>query len=112
VGGLRAAGAGGQCAPAALDRCFWAAPQLHRYSAALGALPYLRAVATLSHVTPDEAKRRANLRKRGSDLGDAERIFRGFTLTAENTREPYGERRFLTLGLLEDQVVSVAHTSW
>ena len=41
---------------------------------------------------------------------DAERVFRGFTLTAENTREAYGERRFLTLGLLEDQVVSVAHT--
>jgi uncharacterized DUF497 family protein len=25
-------------------------------------------------------------------------------------REAYGERRFLSLGLLEDQVVSVAHT--
>ena len=25
-------------------------------------------------------------------------------------REVYGDRRFLTLGLLEDQVVSVAHT--
>jgi uncharacterized protein len=32
------------------------------------------------------------------------------TLTAEDTREAYGERRFLTLGLLEDQVVSVTHT--
>lgn len=54
----------------------------------------------------DEAKRRANLRKHGIDFADAERIFRGFTLTAEDTREAYGERRFLTLGLLEDQVVS------
>jgi uncharacterized DUF497 family protein len=50
------------------------------------------------------------LRKHGIDFVDAERIFRGFTLTAENTREAYGERRFLTLGLLEDQVVSIAHT--
>ena len=58
----------------------------------------------------DEAKRRANLRKHGIDFIDAERIFGGFTLTAEDVREPYGERRFLTLGLLEDQVVSVAHT--
>ena len=41
---------------------------------------------------------------------DAERIFRGFTLTAEDTRKAYGDRRFLTLGLLENQVVSVAHT--
>ena len=31
-------------------------------------------------------------------------------MTAEDVREAYGERRFLTLGLLEDQVVSVAHT--
>jgi uncharacterized DUF497 family protein len=60
--------------------------------------------------TWDEAKRRANLRKHGIDFVDAERIFRGFTLTAEDTREAYGERRFLTLGLLEDQVVSIAHT--
>jgi uncharacterized DUF497 family protein len=58
----------------------------------------------------DEAKRGANLRKHGIDFVDAERIFGGFTLTAEDTREAYGERRFLTLGLLEDQVVSVAHT--
>ena len=58
----------------------------------------------------DEAKRRANLRKHGIDFIDAERIFGGFTLTAEDVREAYGERRFLTLGLLEDQVVSVAQT--
>jgi uncharacterized protein len=38
------------------------------------------------------------------DFRDAEKIFRGFTLTAEDTREAYGERRFLTLGLLHDQV--------
>jgi uncharacterized protein len=60
--------------------------------------------------TWDEAKRRANLRKHGIDFADAKWIFRGFTLTAEDTCEAYGERRFLTLGLLEDQVVSVAHT--
>jgi uncharacterized protein len=60
--------------------------------------------------TWDEAKRRANLRKHGIDFVDAQLIFRGFTLTAEDTREAYGERRFLTLGLLEDQVVSVTHT--
>ena len=51
----------------------------------------------------DEAKRRANLRKHGIDFIHAERIFRGFTLTAEDMREVYGERRFLALGLPEDQ---------
>ena len=58
----------------------------------------------------DEAKRRANLRKHGIDFADAGKIFRGLTFTAEDDREDYGEQRFLTLGLLEDQVVSVAHT--
>jgi len=58
----------------------------------------------------DERKRLANLRKHGIDFRDAPKIFRGFTLTAEDDRESYGERRLLTLGLLEDQVVSVAHT--
>jgi len=58
----------------------------------------------------DEAKRWLNLRKHGIDFADAEKIFRGVTFTAEDTREDYGEQRFLTLGLLEDQVVSVAHT--
>ena len=47
---------------------------------------------------------------RGIDFVDVEQIFRGFTMTAEDTSEAYGEHRFLTLGLLEDQVVSVAHT--
>ena len=64
----------------------------------------------MTRFTWDDAKRRANLRKHGIDFAHAERIFRGFTLTAEDMRETYGEQRFLTLGLLEDQVVSVAHT--
>jgi uncharacterized protein len=58
----------------------------------------------------DEAKRQANLKKHGIDFRDAQKIFRGFTLTTEDTRESYGELRFLTLGLIEDQVVSVTHT--
>lgn len=75
--------------------------------AGVGCLPYLQSVATLSHETRRSG---ATLRNRGIDFVDAERISRGVTLTAEGTREAYGERRFLTLGLLEDQVVSVAHT--
>lgn len=58
----------------------------------------------------DETKRRVNLRKHGIDFLDAPKIFQGLTFTAEDNREAYGERRFLTLGLLEDQVVSLAHT--
>ena len=58
----------------------------------------------------DEAKRRENLRKHKIDFADVEIIFRGLTFTVEDDREAYGEQRFLTLGLLEDQVVSVTHT--
>jgi hypothetical protein len=60
--------------------------------------------------TWDEAKRRENLDKHGIDFLDAEAIFTGYTVTAEDTREAYGEQRFLTLGLLHGEVVSVAHT--
>lgn len=58
----------------------------------------------------DKAKRLENLRKHQIDFADAEKIFRGLTFTVEDDREAYGEQRFLTLGLLEDQVVSVTHT--
>lgn len=57
----------------------------------------------------DEAKCKANLEKHGIDFADAETIFAGYTVTAEDSRESYGEHRFLTLGVLQDEVVSVAH---
>ena len=60
--------------------------------------------------TWDEAKKRENLWKHGIDFADAERIFDGYTVTAEDDREAYGEQRLMTLGLLYDTVVSVAHT--
>lgn len=60
--------------------------------------------------TWDDAKRRENLDKHGIDFQDAEEIFAGYTVTAEDARESYGERRFLTLGLLHGEVVSVTHT--
>lgn len=53
----------------------------------------------------DKARRRASLRKHGIDSADAATIFRGITITAADDREAHGERRFLALGLLEDQVI-------
>ena len=73
-------------------------------------LSYLPAVDTIMLFVWDETKRRTNLRKHGIDFAYAERILAGITLTAEDNREAYGERRFLSLGLLDDQVVSIAHT--
>lgn len=58
----------------------------------------------------DEAKRKANLRKHGFDFVNCEKGFDGYTLTAEDTGIDYGERRFVTLGLLEGRVVAVVHT--
>jgi uncharacterized DUF497 family protein len=61
-------------------------------------------------ITWDEAKRRANLRKHGFDFFDVEEVFDGVTYTYEDDRRAYGERRFVTLGLLRDIVVSTVHT--
>ena len=57
----------------------------------------------------DEAKRRANLRKHGLDFADAEQVLAGITYTIEDRRFAYGERRFVTLGMLRDTVVVMAH---
>lgn len=58
----------------------------------------------------DEAKRRINLRKHGLDFADAEEAFAGITYTMEDRRFDYGQRRFITLGLLREMVVVIAHT--
>ena len=58
----------------------------------------------------DEAKRRINLRKHGIDFVGVEEVFEGDTLTIEDKRYDYGERRFVTLGLLKGRVVVVVHT--
>ena len=58
----------------------------------------------------DEAKRGANLSKHGFDFVDAEKVFSGITYTIEDRRFDYGEQRFITLGLLRETVVAVAHT--
>jgi uncharacterized DUF497 family protein len=59
----------------------------------------------------DEVKRRANYAKHGLDFRDAEKVFQGITLTAEDNRQDYGETRFISLGLLEDVVVVVVYTA-
>ena len=55
----------------------------------------------------DEAKQRANYKKHGLDFRDAEKVFQEVTITAEDKRQDYGEKRFISLGRLEDIVVVV-----
>jgi len=62
------------------------------------------------HFRWDEAKRRANVRKHGIDFLDVPLIFDGYTVTLEDDRFDYSERRFVTFGLLADHVVAIAHT--
>lgn len=61
-------------------------------------------------ITWSEAKRRLNLKNHGFDFIDAPTVFDGATFTFEDDRFPYGEYRFVTLGLLFGIPVSIAHT--
>jgi uncharacterized protein len=58
----------------------------------------------------DEQKRRLNLKKHGFDFADAAKVFEGITCTFEDRRFEYGEYRFITMGLMNDIVVVLAHT--
>lgn len=58
----------------------------------------------------DEVKRRANLVKHGIDFLDAEEILDGPTVTTEDRRFEYSERRWVTLGFLAGVVVSMVYT--
>lgn len=58
----------------------------------------------------DEDKRQSNILKHGIDFVDVEKVFEGATATIFDDRFDYGEERFITLGLLNAQVVVIAHT--
>ena len=57
-----------------------------------------------------EPKRQTTRNRRGLDFADAEQLFAGPTFTFEDTREVYGEQRWVTLGLLRGKVVVIVHT--
>ncbi len=61
-------------------------------------------------ITFDATKRQATLDERGLDFADAEFVFDGLTLTAEDARKAYGEERFQTVGFLEGRMVMVVWT--
>lgn len=57
-----------------------------------------------------EPKRQTTLRNRGLNFADSELVFAGPTFTFEDDREDYGERRWVTLGLLHGKVLVIVHT--
>ncbi len=60
--------------------------------------------------TWDEAKRRRNIKDRGLHFAESEAIWDNFTITREDIRHAYGEKRSVTFGLLEGDVVVMVHT--
>jgi uncharacterized DUF497 family protein len=60
--------------------------------------------------TWSKAKRKLNIEQHGFDFVDAPRVFEGPTFTYEDDRFEYSEQRFVTLGILDEFVVSVVHT--
>ena len=60
--------------------------------------------------TWDEAKRRRNLKDHGFDFEGCEAIWDNFTITREDVRRAYGEKRLVVFGLLEGKVVVIVYT--
>jgi uncharacterized DUF497 family protein len=58
----------------------------------------------------DEAKNRANIQKHGLDLADAEEMFRGTLVLDPDTREEYGEKRWIGLGTIGGRTTYVVFT--
>ncbi len=59
--------------------------------------------------TFDPKKRNANLKKHGYDFENAPQVIEsGSTVTFEDRRFDYEERRFITLGMLREDVVVIA----
>jgi uncharacterized DUF497 family protein len=59
--------------------------------------------------TWDEAKRRRNVRIHGLDFVGAEAIWDAPTVTREGRRKDYGEKRLVTFGLLDAEVVVLVY---
>ncbi len=58
----------------------------------------------------DEQKRLQTIFNRGLDFARAREVFSSTTHTFEDLRMNYGERRFITLGFLDDRLIVVVWT--
>ena len=58
----------------------------------------------------DSTKRDITLAQRWLDFADSPQVFAGVNVTFEDQRQPYGEPRFNTLGLLGGRMVVVTWT--
>ena len=60
--------------------------------------------------TWDEAKRRKNIKIHGLDFAGGDAIWDNFTITREDIRQAYGEKRLVTFGILEGDAVVMVYT--
>lgn len=58
----------------------------------------------------DRAKHISTLENQGLDMAQADEIFAGNTITVEDDRMEYGEKRFITVGLLKSRMVILVWT--
>lgn len=58
----------------------------------------------------DDAKNQSNIEKHGLSFEFAEQVFAGEIITFEDNRYPYGEKRYITYGLLVSRLVVIIHT--
>jgi len=56
----------------------------------------------------DAGKNRSNIRKHGFDLADAAETFQGALLVRPDTREEYGESRWIGIGMIRHPIAVVA----
>lgn len=61
-------------------------------------------------ITFDPVKRAVTLADRGLDFADASEVFAGLTPDAIDDRADYGERRFVSVGMLRGRMVIVVWT--
>ncbi len=61
-------------------------------------------------ITFDESKRQTNIKIHDLDFVGCEAIWDNFTITREDKRYVYGEKRLVTFGLLNGEVVVLVHT--
>ena len=62
-------------------------------------------------ISYDADKRAKTFAERGLDFDDAVQVFAGSTITIDDDRRQYGERRFQTIGYLNDRLVMIVWTA-
>jgi uncharacterized DUF497 family protein len=90
----------------AVERSSEYAPLLHEFLV----VAIIRYYTNSMRLTFDSAKREKTLAERGLDFARAREVFEGVTVTRDDSRLDYGERRHVTVGVLDGRIVVVVWT--